>query len=84
MASVDLKDAYCSVPVASLSLKLVKFSWKGKLYQYTCLPNGLSSCPRKFTKLLKPVYSTSQKRDTSHQVILITPTRIVPVMLSTQ
>ena len=27
--------------------------WKDVLYQFTCLPNGLSSCPRKFTKLLK-------------------------------
>ena len=24
----------------------------------TCFPNGLAFCPRKFTKLLKPVYST--------------------------
>ena len=28
------------------------------LYQYTCLPNRLSSAPRIFTKLLKPVFST--------------------------
>ena len=27
--------------------------WKDVLYQFTCLPNGLFSCPRKFTKLLK-------------------------------
>ena len=54
MASVDLKDAYYTVPVALASQKFLKFEWKGQLYQYTCLPNGLSSCPRKFTKLLKP------------------------------
>lgn len=30
----------------------------GCLYKYTCLPNGLSSTPRIFTKMLKPVYST--------------------------
>ena len=28
------------------------------MFQYTCLPNGLASAPRYFTKLLKPVYST--------------------------
>jgi len=32
--------------------------FNGTLYQYTYLPNGLSSAPRIFTKLLKPVYST--------------------------
>ena len=25
-------------------------------------PNGLSSCPRQFTKLMKPVYSTLRKQ----------------------
>ncbi|XP_077989926.1 uncharacterized protein LOC144444386 [Glandiceps talaboti] len=29
-----------------------------QMYQYTCLPNGLTSAPRLFTKLLKPVYAT--------------------------
>ena len=30
------------------------------MYQFTCFPNGLALilCPRKFIKLLKPVYST--------------------------
>ena len=32
--------------------------FNGTLYQYTCLPNGLASAPRIFTKLLKPVYAT--------------------------
>jgi hypothetical protein len=40
-----------------LNLKYLKFQWRGKLYQYTCFPNGLAICPRKFTKLLKPVFS---------------------------
>ena len=34
-------------------------AWKP--YQFTCFPNGLAFCPRKFTKLLKPVYSTLRK-----------------------
>ena len=33
----------------------MRFTYKGKLYQYTAFPNGLSICPRKFTKLIKPV-----------------------------
>ena len=58
MASVDLKDAYYTVPIHSNHQKYLKFMFNGTLYQYTCLPNGLSSAPRIFTKLLKPVYST--------------------------
>ena len=57
MASVDLKDAYYSVPVHDSHQKYLKFLFGGKYYQYTCLPNGLASAPRIFTKLLKPVYS---------------------------
>lgn len=58
MASIDLKDAYYVVPIADEHPKYLRFCWQGSLYQYTCMPNGLSSAPRCFTKLLKPVYST--------------------------
>ena len=57
MGSVDLSDAYYSVNVTNNDRKYLRFLWRGKLYQYTCLPNGLSSAPRLFTKLLKPVYA---------------------------
>ena len=50
--------AYYMVPVHHDDKKYLKFEFMGSLYQYTCLPNGLSSAPRIFTKLLKPVYST--------------------------
>ena len=53
MASIDLKDAYYSVPIAQEDRKYLKFQWQGHLYQFTCLPNGLAEAPRKFTKLLK-------------------------------
>ena len=57
MASVDIKDAYYSVPVAKEERKYLKFEWQGSYYEYTCLPNGLVCAPRLFTKILKPVYS---------------------------
>ena len=57
MASVDLKDAYYSIPIAEEDRKLLMFQWKGKYYQFTCLPNGLSSAPRISTKILKLVYA---------------------------
>ena len=58
MASLDLKDAYYSVPIHKDSQTFLKFSYKGNLFQFTAFPNGLSCCPRKFTKLLKPVLAT--------------------------
>ena len=53
LASVDLKDAYYSVPMAPQDRKYLRFVFQGQLFQFTCLPNGLAEAPRKFTKLLK-------------------------------
>lgn len=64
MASIDLKDAYYSVPVWQNHRKLLRFSWKGQLWQFNCLPNGISMAPRKFTKLLKPAFASL--RETGH------------------
>ena len=61
MASIDLKDAYYSVSIHSDFQKYLKFSWRGQLYKFVCFPNGLASCPRQFTKLLKPVFSSLRK-----------------------
>ena len=61
MASIDVRHAYYSVPIAPEHRKFLRFCWKNKFYQYTCLPNGISSAPRYFTKLLKPVYCTLRK-----------------------
>ena len=58
MASVDLRDAYYSVLIDEDYQKFLRFSWRGRLFQFTCLPNGLSCTPRLFTKILKPVYAT--------------------------
>ena len=62
MASLDLKDAYCSVAVQPTHRKYLRFMWNNVLYQFTCLPNGLSSCPRKFTKLLSPPLASLHKK----------------------
>ena len=61
MASIDLKDAYYSVPISTNHQKFLKFEWKGNLYQFVCFPNGLALWPRKFTKLLKPVFFNIEK-----------------------
>jgi hypothetical protein len=55
MSSVDLLDAFHLIPIAVEHRKFLKFRWDGQLYQYTCLPFGLSLAPRLFTKVLRPV-----------------------------
>ncbi|KAM4702972.1 uncharacterized protein WCC33_011531 [Rhinophrynus dorsalis] len=67
MIKIDLKDAYLTVPMAPSSQIFLQFSWHDQTWQFTCLPFGLSSAPRCFTKLLKPVVASLR----SHGVRLI-------------
>ena len=50
--TIDLKDAYLSVAVSKDHRKYLRFIWKRKTFQFTCLPFGLCSASRVFTKLL--------------------------------
>ena len=59
--SIDLKDAYFSVPIADCDRKYLRFVWNDKKYQFYILPQGLACSPRVFTKLLKPVYASLRK-----------------------
>ena len=45
MASLDLSNAYFSVPVATSDRCYLKFKWKKELDQFLVLPNGLTSAP---------------------------------------
>ena len=67
LASVDLRDAYYTVPVHPADRKFLKFFWKNQLWQFKVLPNGLSTAPRLFTKLLKPMFT--QLREQGHVLI---------------
>ena len=58
MAKIDLKDAYFMVPMAEEERKYLRFQWKEKVYQFNCLPFGLSSAPWVFTKTTRPVVAT--------------------------
>ncbi len=53
MAKIDLTEAYFTIPVFQGHRKFLRFRWKNKTYEYTCLPFGLSSSPWVFTKLLR-------------------------------
>lgn len=56
-ASVDLADAFYSIPVAKSNRKFLRFYFQGKKYQFTALVMVLTSSPRVFTKLLKPAFA---------------------------
>ena len=62
MVKIDLKEAYYSVPIHPHSQDLLRIWWNGSPYKFTCLPFGLSSAPRTFTKLLKPVVAFLRQR----------------------
>ena len=53
--SIDIQDAYLHVPMAKSVRKYLRFMVNGRVYQFTCLPFGLATSPREFTKLLRPV-----------------------------
>jgi len=55
LGKIDLKDAYFTIPVASVHQPFLRFRWRGVLYQFICVPFGLAPAPRVFTKILKPV-----------------------------
>lgn len=61
-ASVDLKDAYYSIKIRNEDRKFFRFYWRGQKFQFTSLIMGLSTSPRVFTKVLKPVYATLRRK----------------------
>lgn len=62
MAKIDLKDAYHSIPIQSSHRKYLRFFFNGTLYEYNCLPFGLSCAPLVFTKVMKPVAQNLRER----------------------
>ena len=57
LTSVDLSDAYLVIPILSRHSGFLKFIWRNIVYKYTVMAFGLTSAPRKFTKLLKVLLS---------------------------
>ena len=62
LVKVDLKDAYLTVPIWEKHQKYLRFLWRDSLLEFACLPFGLASAPRVFTKLLKSVLSVLRQR----------------------
>jgi len=55
VCKLHLKGAYFTIFLHARSQKFTHFQFKGKTYQFTCLPFGLTSAPRIFIKVLKPI-----------------------------
>ena len=66
MASVDFKSAYYSVPVCKTYRKYLRFVFNGVKYQFTCLPMGLTSGPREFTKIVKVLFTVLREKGYSN------------------
>ena len=58
MIKMDLKDAYLQVPIHKEHQHLLQFQWNGKIFQFHCLPFGLTSALQVFSKVMKPVVGT--------------------------
>ena len=56
MASVDLKDAFFTVPVHKSHQNYFKFEWFQGFYKFIGMPNGYTEARRIFTKILRPVF----------------------------
>ena len=53
MCKIHLKAAYFAVPIHPEHQKLLCFQFQNVTYRFKCLPFGLTSAPRVFTKVLK-------------------------------
>jgi hypothetical protein len=57
--SVDISEAFYSIPIRKADRKYFRFIFNGFKYQFTCLVMGLTTV---FTKILKPVFATLRAR----------------------
>ena len=68
--SIDIRDAYLHVPMHQAVRKYLRFVVNKKVYQFTCLPFGLATSPREFTKLLRPIVSLLRQQGVKLHVYL--------------
>ena len=54
MASIDLRNAFHTIPMHEHFTKFLKFIIDGQAYKYLVLPMGYRDSPRLFCKILKP------------------------------
>ena len=59
---IDLEDAFYHVSLHKESRRYTRFMLDRKIWQFTCLPMGLTSSPRVFTELTKTLTRYLRKR----------------------
>lgn len=62
MAKIDIKDAYFHLMIHPDFRKFLRFYWDGHPYEFRALPFGVTSAPRVFTKVMRPVIGLLRSR----------------------
>ena len=62
LASIDIKDAFYTIPIHPDYKHFLKFMWRGIPYQFEAMPNGYLDVMRVFTKILKPPFSALREK----------------------
>ena len=60
--SLDLTDAYLHIPIHYRSRKYLRFTLRGRVYQFKALPFGLSTSPFVFTRLMIVIATFLRRR----------------------
>ena len=60
--SLDLTDAYLHIPIHCRSRKYLRFTLRGRVYQFKALPFGLSTSPFVFTHLMTVIATFLRRR----------------------
>ena len=60
--SLDLTDAYLHIPIHYRSRKFLRFTLRGRVYQFKALPFGLSTSPFVFTRLMEVIATFVRRR----------------------
>src|SRR2546430_4671221 len=62
MMSIDLNQAFYHIPLAANQRRYFAFDFLERRYCFTCLPFGLTTSPRVFTKILKPIVNLMREK----------------------
>ena len=62
MASIDLRNAFFSIPMNESFTKFLKFRFEDQMFKFEVLPMGFRDSPRLFCKILKPVLAHLRKK----------------------
>ncbi|KAJ8963910.1 hypothetical protein NQ317_008294 [Molorchus minor] len=62
MATIDIQDAYFLITINPRCRKYLRFRFENNMYEFNCVPFGLSSAPFLYTKIMKPVVSSLREK----------------------